>query len=87
MPNVFVSKENFVVDDDWLNQRPITDQTNEVFGVGVTPPANLAALKADATYGDGDYAGAAFTQGQFVRLGDNSQAYYASNVWSAGTTP
>jgi len=55
-------------------------------------PANLAAIKANATYGDGKYAtpysGAAFTAGQYVTLTDGSFANFtphtAAGVWVAG---
>ena len=46
--------------------------------------ANLAALKANATSGDGHYSGPAFTTAQYVVLGDNSHAFYKAGVWSAG---
>ena len=57
-----------------------------------TPPgknfANLAALKADATYGDTHYAGPAFLPGRFVTLQDGSKAHTpvtgASSAWAVG---
>lgn len=63
-------------------------------GRRVAPFASLAALKADATWGDTvtiPYnAGASFTTGQFIRLANNTQAYYVgggTKAWSAGTAP
>lgn len=64
-------------------------------GRRVAPFYTLASLKANSTYGDGadrlPYNGAAsFTTGQYVRLGDGSQAYWvggATDAWSAGTAP
>ena len=55
-------------------------------------PANLTALKAHATYGDGKYAtpysGAAFTAGQYVTLTDASLAHFTphtgAGVWAVG---
>jgi hypothetical protein len=29
----------------------------------------------------------AWTTGQYVRLGDNSQAYWTSSAWAAGAKP
>lgn len=58
------------------------DLSSVVFGVSPRP-ADLAALKADVTFGDGNYTGA-FTTGQYVVLGDGSKAHYAADAWSAG---
>lgn len=57
-----------------------------VFGA-VAAPADLQALKADATFGDGNFTGAAMTSGQYVYLADKTKAHYAANAWSAGATP
>ena len=43
-------------------------------------PANLSAIQAHNTYGNGGYTGAAFTAGQYVTLGDGSKANYAVTV-------
>ena len=64
-------------------------------GRRVAPFASLASLKASTTYGDGNgvftyNSGNSFTTGQFIRLADNTQAYYvggATDAWSAGTAP
>jgi hypothetical protein len=40
------------------------------------PPADLDTLREDATYGDGNYAGPAFTAFQFVVLGDGTRVAY-----------
>ena len=52
----------------------------------IAPFADLAALQADGTYGDGNLAynsGADFTTGQFVYLEDGHQASYATSAWVA----
>ena len=50
-------------------------------------PANragtLAQLKADGTNGDGNYAGAAFSVGEYVTLSDGKAHYDGSN-WQSG---
>ena len=76
---------------NWPNDDADTalNLTQEIFGayVNVAPFTDLAALKADAVYGDGNLAynsGADFTVGQFVVLEDNSLANYATSAWSAG---
>jgi uncharacterized protein len=50
--------------------------------------ANLAALKADPTVGDGHYTGVAFNAGDFVTLADASKnkvtGTAGTSVWSAG---
>jgi hypothetical protein len=52
--------------------------------------ANLAALKADPTVGDGHYTGVAFNAGDYVTLQDKSLAHVTgtagSSVWTAGPT-
>lgn len=52
------------------------------------PYADLAALKASSTEGDGDYTGPAFTAGQYVTLEDASKAHTpasgAASVWAVG---
>lgn len=61
--------------------------TPEIFGVPIAPFANLAALAADGTYGDGSLTyggGANFGAGQFVFLEDGSQANYDTAAWGAG---
>jgi hypothetical protein len=73
-------------------QLPVITDPYDVTSSRITAPipANLTALKAHVTYGDGKYAGAAFTTGQYVKLGDNSLATVTgtgvSSVWSAGIT-
>ena len=51
------------------------------------PYADLAALKASPTEGDGLYAGPAFEAAEFVRLGDNNKAHYVSGAWQTGAYP
>jgi hypothetical protein len=48
---------------------------------------SLAALKANPTSGDGHYGGPAFGPGNYVVLGDTSQAWYNSAIWIAGYMP
>ncbi len=63
------------------------DLTPEIFGRRAAPFRTLAALQADATYGDGNLAynsGANFGVNEFVYLGDGSQANYDTAAWSAG---
>src|SRR5690606_8943409 len=45
------------------------------FPLAATPPADLAALKADVNVGDSAYSGPAWTSGQYVELGDESLAH------------
>ena len=67
------------------------DLTTEVFAAYPAPFADLAALKADATtFGDGVLAynaGANFTAGQFVVLGDASFAHYNTAIWVVDAAP
>lgn len=50
--------------------------------------ATLAALKADATNGDGNTpAGGAHTAGEYVVLGNGTRAHYTSAAWFAGVKP
>lgn len=53
---------------------------------GATPPATLAALKADPVIGDSGTSkpGAAWTTGQYVVLGDASQANWSGTAWASG---
>ena len=58
-----------------------------------TPPpdqvadwANLAALKADPVYGDGDFTGT-FRPGEFIVLRDETQAWYNGTIWQTGAKP
>lgn len=58
--------------------------SSSVFGA-TAPPADLAALKAHPTFGDGDYSGTdPFPAGAYVVLGDDSKAHYDTDVWTAG---
>lgn len=70
---------------------PVLDLTVAIFGETPAPFASLATLKADATtFGDGFLAygaGADFTAGQFVTLGDASVAHYATAAWAVGVAP
>lgn len=59
------------------------DLTFETFGSDPVP-ADLAALKAHATYGDAVYEGNDFTTGQYVTLGDASKASWDETAWTAG---
>jgi hypothetical protein len=67
--------------------------TELIFGRRVAPFDTLGALQANATWGNGQVipynGGASFTTGQFIRLGDNTTAWYntTGDVWSAGTAP
>lgn len=76
--------------------QPALADPNDVTGRITTPvPADLTALKAHATYGDGKYqtpfGGAAFTAGQYVKLTDGSKAHFtphtAAGAWVAGAFP
>lgn len=75
----------------WPDDTSVTlDLTTEVFGTYPAPFANLAALAGDGTYGDGELAygsGADFTEGQYVRLDDNSLAHYNTDEWAEGAAP
>jgi hypothetical protein len=55
---------------------------------GVTPPADLAALKADPVVGDtgSNKPSTAWTTGQSVNLGTGS-AHWDGSVWATGLTP
>lgn len=69
---------------------PATDPHNvTATALGGTAFADLAELRADATYGDGIYAGPAFGAWDFVLLGDGSIAFYdaGASVWVEGATP
>lgn len=50
------------------------------------PFEDLATLKADGTYGDGNYPGT-MKEGDYVRLGDGSTAHYDGAVWKADPKP
>lgn len=55
---------------------------------GATPPATLAALKSNATFGDSGTSkpgSTPWTTGQYVTLGDASKAYWNGTAWVAGT--
>ena len=68
---------------------PATDANNvtaTVFGTDPVP-ADLAALKSDAVYGDAVYAGPAFAAWQYVFLDDRSQAFWVPSAWCAGAAP
>jgi hypothetical protein len=62
-----------------------TDITVSVFDPDPVP-ADLATLRADATYGDGVYVGPAFGVFEFVVLGDSSLAAYDADAdaWVVG---
>jgi hypothetical protein len=62
-----------------------TDITVAVFDPDPVP-ADLATLRADATYGDGVYAGPAFGSFEYVVLDDDSLASYDPDAesWSVG---
>lgn len=52
---------------------------------GGAAPQNLAALKADHDIGETAKAGdVAWTKGQFVTLGDASEAHWDGTAWAAG---
>jgi len=53
---------------------------------GQAPPADLTTLKADAVIGDAGTSkpGNAWTTGQYVVLGDKSQAHWDGNAWVVG---
>lgn len=52
--------------------------------LAATPPADLATLKADPNVGDSAYSGPAWTTGQYVVLGDDSNAHWDGSAWAAG---
>lgn len=57
---------------------------------GATPPADLAAIKAHGNIGDAALAAAgqpAFGSGEYVVLGDASQAYWDGTNWQSGQHP
>ena len=72
---------------------PIQDVTAGEPGAYVpptaTPPTNLTALKANAIIGDSgtNAPGAAWTEGQYIVLGDASDAYWDGSAWVAGEAP
>jgi hypothetical protein len=57
--------------------------------LNANPPKDLAALSADPAVGIGGTAvpTAAWTPGQFVELGDKSDAYWSGTAWMAGVAP
>lgn len=62
------------------------DITAEVFGSDPIP-ADLATLKADGTYGDGNYSGPAFEDYEYVVLGDGARAGYDADTSQWGLVP
>lgn len=62
-------------------------------GRRIAPFATLAELQADTRWGNGQIipynGGASFTTGQFIRLGNNTTAWYntTGDVWSSGAAP
>ena len=64
------------------------NKTHAVFG-GTKPATitDVASLKADATYGDAAYSGAAFAAGEYVNLGSGNHAYWDGAAWQAGEMP
>jgi len=72
-------------------QPPSVDPNDRTFSaLGGLTFANLAALKADPTVGDGHYTGVAFNQGDYVTLSDASKAHVTgtagASVWTVGPT-
>jgi len=63
------------------------DLTYETFGAESNVPDDLADLKADPVYGDGNFVGATFTTGQYVTLKDASLASWDALIWTAGAKP
>jgi hypothetical protein len=57
------------------------DITETVWVDPETPPADLDALRDDATYGDGVYGGPAFAPFEYVVLGDGTRVAY--DPWAA----
>lgn len=56
----------------------------------IAPFADLTALAADGTYGDGNLAynsGNDFSADEFVYLEDGSQAHYDTDAWVEGVAP
>jgi len=51
------------------------------------PFADLATLEVDATYGNGAFPGSTMKDGEHVRLGDGSTAYWNGSIWIAGKAP
>jgi phage tail sheath protein FI len=78
-----------------ITQPAGADPNNVTSRLTAPVPANLAALKAHATYGDTKYqtpfGGAAFTAGQYAVLTDQSKAHFtphtSAGVWVAGAFP
>lgn len=72
---------------------PVTGVTAGTPGTYVpstaTPPTSLIALRANPAIGDAGTAkpGAAWTAGQSIVVGDQSQAYWDGSTWQAGTAP
>lgn len=56
---------------------------------GVAPASlgDLTAAGADATVGDGVLTGFTFATGEYVILGDASQAHYTGGAWASGVMP
>ena len=85
----------------WTNEKTTTkDVSNDDFYLlDPTIFPNLLALKADPAQGDGLYTGKAFASGEYVLLGDTSQAWFdgvprasasappTTGVWAAGHSP
>lgn len=77
----------------WAPAIPVSGVTAGTPGAFAPPdavvPGNLAALKADPVVGDAGTSkpGATWTAGQYVVLGDASNAYWTGTAWSAGKVP
>jgi hypothetical protein len=56
-------------------------------GVAPSSFANLAAIGADPTVGDGNLTGFTFDSDEYVLLGDDSDAHYDGAIWVAGPMP
>lgn len=67
----------------------VTAGTPGSFTPSGTAPDDLAALKADPVVGDAGSSkpGAAWTTGQYIVLGDSSQAHWNGTAWVTGVTP
>ena len=64
------------------------NKTHDVFGGSVPATiTDLASLKADATYGDGNYSGAAMATDEYVNLGSGVHAYWDGSAWQSGEAP
>jgi uncharacterized protein len=78
-----------------ITQPALPDPNDVTSRISAPIPADLTALKAHATYGDTKYAtpfgGAAFTAGQYVKLGDASKAHFTphtvAGVWVVNAFP